>query len=388
MSHFDKITILPEDPIFSLYSAFQNDTRPGKVNLAIGIYQDESGQVPLLQCVHKAEEILFQNAKAKTYLPIDGNPDLIREALLLVFGLIPDNSVSMQVVGGTSGLRIGAELLKSQGFAAIFLPEPSWANHIQIFEHAGLNIFSYPYYDTKNQSVDFSGMRSQVMAMPPDSILLLQVCCHNPTGMDLTIDQWQELEQLIKQRRVFPFFDFAYQGLGRGIKEDAEPVRLFERRRHAMMVSSSFSKNFGLYGERVGLLSILNAGNAGKIASHTKVIIRSSYSNPPRHGASLVAAILQNPDLRKIWEEELFGMRQRLSEMRQGLLKRLKGPDKLVKALSHQQGLFFMSGLDSGQVHRLREEFALYLLEDGRLNIAGLNRGNLDRVARALDAIL
>ncbi|MCE5317036.1 MAG: aspartate/tyrosine/aromatic aminotransferase [Parachlamydia sp.] len=388
MPSFDKITLLPEDPIFSLYSTFQNDPRPHKVNLAIGIYQDESGRVPLLECVRQAEEAIVKSAQPKSYLPIDGHPEMIRETLELVYGSIPDNTVSMQVLGGTSGLRVGAEFLKSQGLTTIFLPEPSWPNHIQIFEHAGLSIAFYPYYDAVSQSLDFSGLRASVLTMPPDSILLLQVCCHNPTGMDLTLSQWQELEGLIKQKRLFPFFDFAYQGFGKGIEEDAEPVRLFARQGHPMMVSSSFSKNFGLYGERVGLLSIVNAGNIHKIASHMKVLIRSSYSNPPRHGASLVAEVLKTPELKKMWAREVLGMRQRLSDMRQGLLTRLKGKDRLLNALSQQQGLFFLSGLDSGKVRRLRDDFALYLLENGRLNIAGLNPGDLDRVAKALDSVL
>lgn len=384
MSFFDKITLLPEDPIFSLYASFQKDPRHHKVNLAIGIYQDENGQVPLLECVRQAEMILNKNPQPKAYLPIDGNSDLIGEALSLVYGQIPENAVAMQVLGGTGGLRIGAEFLKSQGFTTIFLPEPSWPNHIQIFEHAGLNISYYPYYAC--QSLDFSGMRDCVRAMPPNSIVLLQVCCHNPTGMDLSMSQWQELEKIIKERRLFPFFDFAYQGLGKGIEEDAEPVRLFERQEHAMMVSSSFSKNFCLYGERVGLLSIVNAGDAHKVASHAKVLIRSSYSNPPRHGANLAAIVLQTPELKKIWEQEVLGMRQRLSNMREGLLNRLTG--SIINALRKQQGLFFMSGLGIGQVRRLREEFAVYLLEDGRLNIAGLNPDNLDRVADAFKAVL
>lgn len=373
MHLFERIVPLPEDPIFGLYAAFQADPRPEKINLAIGIYMDDQGKVPFLECVRRAEMRVVESGKAKAYLPIDGLPVLLKETEALIYGSSDAPRLTVQTVGGTGALSIGAEFLKAQGMQRLYLPDPSWSNHRQIFERAGLQVASYPYYN--QQRLDFEGMCAFLSQLAAKSILLLQVCCHNPTGIDLSLSQWQELGELIQKKQFFPFFDFAYQGFATGLVEDAAPIRLFAERGHPFMVSSSFSKNLGLYGERVGLLSLVHAPKS--LLSHIKLLIRSSYSNPPLHGACIAATILQSVELKKLWESELTAMRQRLIAMRRKLGKKLKR-----EVLG--SGLFCMFGLTPSQVQKLREEKGVYLLENGRLNLAGLTDQNLDFVAHAL----
>ena len=377
MSFFEAISSLPDDPIFGLFAAFQADPRPEKINLAIGIYQDGEGKVPLLASVRKAEEEVLALREPKVYLPIDGSSDFLKATLKLIFGSLPDSCTAVQSIGGTGGLSVGAQFLQSQGFQALFLPEPSWSNHKQIFGRAGLKVASYSYYDPVEQKLDFAGICRSIRSMPTGSILLLHCCCHNPTGIDPSQTEWQEIETLVRKQRLLPFFDVAYQGFGAGIEADVWPIRYFAEKEHEILVSCSFSKNFSLYGERVGLLAILSSQK--KIASHLKPIIRSTYSNPPHHGARLIAHILQNPSLKQLWEEELGQMRERLAAMRRELLRGLQR-----KPSEQQRGLFYMSGLSNEMVKRLREEKAVYLLDNGRLNLAGLNPANLPFVTQAL----
>lgn len=377
MSFFNTIQPLPEDSVFGPYAAFQADPRAEKVNLAVGIFMNEEGQVPLLKSVERAEAHVLKLNKPKSYLPIEGDPAFIQEALHLVYGPSLPPVLAVQALGGTGGLRLGAEFLKAQGVSSISLPNPSWANHVQIFSRAHFQISHYPYYEAKK-------CQFALQNLPAQSLVLFHVCCHNPTGIDPTFEEWKEMAHIVKAAKLLPFFDFAYQGFAEGISQDAAPLHLFIEEEIPFIVSSSFSKNFALYGERVGLLSFVHFPPA--TLTHLKALIRAQYSNPPLHGAQIVTSILQSEPLRTLWMEDLSAMRERLIKMRQGLLQILQ--DKGFESLKRQRGLFFMTGLNRDQIHQLREKNALYLLENGRLSLSGLNEKNLRRVAEALLSVL
>lgn len=394
MAFFDMIELLPEDPIFGLAALFKADTHKNKINLGIGVYQDAEGKPCILNVVREAELALSKQSPNKGYLPIEGDSDYLAEALKLVYGV---NSkvleaglvTAAQSVGGSSALRIGGDFLAQEISRAIFISDPSWSNHKGIFSRTGMKIEYYKYYDQANHRVDFAGLCASVKLMPPASVILLQPCCHNPSGMDLSFEQWQILSDLIKKQQIFPFFDFAYQGFGSGIEEDARPIRYFVDQGHELMVAQSFSKNFGLYGERVGVISFVTQRKeiAEKILSKIKLIIRESYSNPPLHGAKIVAAILKSPAFKAEWIEEVRNMRDRVNEMRQRMTAELinKASHQDFSFLSRQKGMFSFSGLNKEQVMRLREERGVYMISNGRINVAGLNPGNLNY---AIDSIL
>ncbi len=397
MSFFNTIPQIPEDPILSLPIAFAADPRAQKVNLGIGAYQTDEGHPLVLKSVQKAEQYILRQHLDKEYLPIEGDPTFIRCALSLLFGehssvLQAKSLFAAQSVGGSSALRVLAEFFAKFVSKNIFISHPSWSNHKQIFERAGLTINSYPYFDQKTKALDHEGMCVAIQNMPPGSLILLHGCCHNPTGMDPTFEQWQILSALIKKQRIIPLFDLAYQGFGRGIEEDAQAVRYFAEEGHEMGIAYSFSKNFGLYAERVGFLTLIcdQAALVPNISCQTKYLIRSNYSNPPIHGARIVSTILQFPELTVEWKTELNQMRQHIQEMRRALVEALlaASPKHDFSYLQQQVGLFSFSGLSPEQVQRLRQEKAIYMLSNGRINIAGLNTRNLPYVVEAILSVL
>lgn len=391
MPFFDMVELLPEDPILGLAALFQADNHPKKVNLGIGAYQDSEGNPYVLNVVKEAEAVIISRYPNKGYLPIDGDPLFLKEAVKLAYGssLETHRIAAAQAVGGSSALRIGGDFLAQEISRTIFLSDPSWSNHQGIFTRAGFKIEYYKYYDQTNHRIDFAGLCASIKLMPPASVILLQPCCHNPSGMDLTFDQWQILSDLIKKQRVFPFFDFAYQGFGEGIEQDARPIRYFIEQGHELAVAQSFSKNLGLYGERVGVISFAapNEEVAKKILSRMKLIIRESYSNPPMHGAKIASIILNDENLKTQWIHEVQNMRDRIKAMRESLTAELikKAHHQDFSFLSKQQGMFSFSGLDKNQVMRLRDERGVYMVANGRINVAGLNPNNLDYV---IDSIL
>lgn len=394
MPFFDTLTQFPEDPIFSLPILFAADPRPNKVNLGIGTYRDTEGKPYMLASVKKAESIILQKERNKEYLPIDGDPSFLKATGKLIYGpelfqQLEERMFSAQSLGGTSALRMGAEFLSQEISKNVFLPKPTWPNHKSIFTNAGMKVQNYRYYDDTQHRVDFAGMCSDIAEMPPGSTIIFHACCHNPTGMDPTIEQWQILSDLIKKQKIIPFFDSPYQGFKDSLDADARPIRYFAEQGHEMLVATSFSKNFSLYNERVGVLNVItNSSDAArKTGSQIKFLIRSSFSNPPKHGAAIITEILSDEALKKEWLIELGNMRDRLKEMRHTLIAGLqsKGGKKDWSFLNNQNGFFSFSGLNDGEVHRLIKDYGIYLLSNGRINVAGLNGHNVDYV---IDAIL
>lgn len=397
MPFFNDIPQLPDDPILGLPIAFAADPRPNKINLGIGVYKTAEGHPLVLSSVKKAESLILQKHLNKEYLPIEGDPEFLRCALLLLFG--SDSSLwqtnhffAAQSVGGASALRVGGEFLAKLVSKTIFLSQPSWSNHKQIFERAGLNVGSYPYFDPQTHRFDDQGMYHALKNMPPSSIVLLHGCCHNPTGIDPSFDQWKELSYLMKKHHLIPFFDMAYQGLGHDLDQDAEAVRYFVNEGHEMLVAYSFSKNLGLYGERVGFLTIIcsQIEKIPKIGSQIKSLIRGNYSNPPLHGARIVSTILKSHELTLEWKTELMNMCERVKEMRKALIAALlvKGQDRNFAYMHQQNGLFSFFGLTPEQVQHLRKEWAIYIPNNGRINIAGLNMQNVSYVAESLLSVM
>lgn len=393
MPIFNDIPQLPEDPILGLPIAFAADPRPNKINLGIGAYQTTEGNSLVLNSVKKAENLLLQKNLNKDYLPIEGDADFLHYALQLLLG--QDSPLwqnhqffAAQSVGGASALRIGGEFLAKLVSKTIFLSQPSWSNHKQIFERAGLNVGSYPYLHPQTCLLDAQGIYRAIQNMPPKSVILLHGCCHNPTGLDPTFEQWKELSSLIKKHQLIPFFDVAYQGFGEDLDQDAQAVRYFVQEGHEMLIAYSFSKNFGLYGERVGFLTVIcsQADRVPKIGSQIKSLIRANYSNPPLHGARIVSKILKSPELTLEWKTELMNMRERVQNMRKALIAALlvKGQNHNFSYLQQQNGLFAFLGLTLEQVQYLLHEKAIYLPSNGRINLAGLNTHNVSYVAEAL----
>ncbi|MDW8468634.1 MAG: amino acid aminotransferase [Burkholderiales bacterium] len=388
----------PHDPILGVTEAFVADPNPNKVNLGVGVYYDEDGKVPLLECVRIAEQQRVASATPRAYLPIDGLPAYDRAVQRLVFGedsapLREGRIVTVQSLGGTGGLRIGADLLRrAEPEATVLISEPSWENHRALFEAAGFRVQSYPYYEPATHGVDFDGMRRALEAAPPGTVVVLHACCHNPTGVDLEPAQWRQVLDLVRARALVPFLDLAYQGFGDGIEPDAYAPRLFASQMQPVFVSSSFSKSFSLYGERVGALSVVaaSADEAARVLSQLKRIVRTNYSNPPGHGGDIVARVLGSPELRALWERELAGMRERIKAMRRALVEgihaRVRGAD--FSFVLKQRGMFSYSGLTKAQVQRLREEFSIYAIDTGRICVAALNRRNIDYVADAIARVI
>ncbi len=376
----------PEDPIFGLNTAFRNDPRPNKVNLGVGAYRTSEGNPYILPSVREAEHLVWEKKLNKEYLPIDGDPDFCCFAAGLVLGTTHKVPLyAAQTLGGTGALRIGGEYLAMNGPKTIFLPNPTWPNHKGVFTRAGLKVETYPYFDKARHIIDFDGFCVSLSSMPSGSIVLLHACCHNPTGTDLTSEQWHQVSELIRRHSLIPFFDFAYQGFGEGIEADAQAIRYFTQQGIECLVAYSFAKNFGLYSERVGLLLVVTKDQsaADLVGRQIKTVIRTNYSNPASHGARIVSTILQSYALKQQWELELASMRQRVGDMRIALVEGVKADPMLL----NQRGLFTFGLLDSEQVGYLRDQFAIYLPDDGRINVAGLNASNLNYVVEAIMAL-
>lgn len=397
MPFFNDVPLLPDDPILSLPIAYAADTRTNKINLGVGSYKTADGHPNVLASVRKAEAILMQKNLNKEYLPIEGDSEFLKSSLSLLFGqdspfLQSGNFFAAQTVGGASALRVGGEFLAKLVSKTIFLSQPSWSNHKQIFERSGLNVGSYPYFNPQTGLIDFDGMCEAIKNMPPGSVILLHGCCHNPTGIDPTEVQWNILSELIKKQQLIPFFDVAYQGFGHDLEEDVRAVRTFAAQGHEMLVAYSFSKNFGLYGERVGFLTVVssNPDCVPHIGSQIKILIRGNYSNPPLHGARIVAVILKSRELTSEWKTELMNMSERVREMRKALIAALhvQGQSHNFEFMNKQIGLFSFTGLSPPQVQQLRIEKALYMPINGRINIAGLNSQNVSYVADALLSVM
>ncbi len=397
-SLFSAVEMAPKDPILGLTETFLADTRAEKVNLGVGVYYDDNGKLPLLRAVKKAEEARIAKGLPRGYQPIDGPAAYNKAVQALLFGadspeVISGRVVTLDTLGGTGGLKVGADYLKRLlPGSAVAISDPTWENHRGVFEGAGFTVNAYTYYDPKTHGLDFGGMVTSLKGMPDRSIVLLHACCHNPTGVDLNPQQWEEVVALCKSKQFVPFLDLAYQGFGDGIAQDATAVLLFAKSGMPFLVSSSFSKSFSLYGERVGALSVVTANKeeAVKVLSQVKRVVRTNYSNPPTHGGAIVTDVLTTPELRTLWEEELAEMRDRIRKMRLAFVDKLKALNvkQDFSFVARQRGMFSFSGLNPQQVDRLREEFAIYAISSGRICVAALNTGNIDRVVKAVAAVL
>ncbi|MQT32153.1 amino acid aminotransferase [Pseudomonas helleri] len=398
MSLFSAVEMAPRDPILGLNEAFNADTRTDKVNLGVGVYCNEEGRIPLLRAVIEAETIRAAEHASRGYLPIDGIQAYDQAVQKLLFGadsalLAAGRVITTQSVGGTGALKIGADFLKQlQPDAVVAISDPSWENHRALFEAAGFAVQNYRYYDAASHDVNRAGMLEDLNALPTGSIVVLHACCHNPTGVDLTPADWLNVLEVVKAKGLIPFLDMAYQGFGDGIAEDAAAVRLFAESGLSFFVSSSFSKSFSIYGERVGALSIVTQSKdeSARVLSQVKRVIRTNYSNPPTHGASIVAAVLNSPDLRAKWEAELAEMRERISGMRRQMVELLakKAPGHDFSFVARQRGMFSYSGLTAEQVGRLRTEFGIYALDTGRICVATLNQRNIEGVTDAIVKVI
>ena len=396
MSLFASVELAPRDPILGLNEQFNADPNPAKVNLGVGVYYDENGKLPLLKCVAAAEHQMLEAPKARGYLPIDGIAAYDKAVQGLVFGEAATASgriATVQGLGGTGGLKVGADFLKRLSpNAQVLISDPSWENHRALFTNAGFTVGSYPYYDATKRGIAIDGLLGALNGAAAGTIVVLHACCHNPTGYDLAPAQWEQVIAAVKARGLVPFLDMAYQGFGQGITEDGAVVQQFLASGLDFFVSTSFSKSFSLYGERVGALSVVCATKeeASRVLSQLKIVIRTNYSNPPTHGASVVATVLTTPALRAQWEEELAGMRQRIKAMRVALVEKLQaaGVKGDLSYITTQQGMFSYSGLNAAQMQRLRGEFGIYGVDSGRICVAALNQHNLDAVAKAIAAVI
>jgi aromatic-amino-acid transaminase len=394
MSLFSAVELAPRDPILGMTEQFNADPNPAKVNLGVGVYFDESGKLPILQCVLAAEKQLADAPKPKGYLPIDGIAAYDRAVQELVFGagsqaLRDARVATVQTLGGTGGLKVGADFLQRlQPGASVLISDPSWENHRALFMQAGFEVATYPYYDAATRGIRFDALLQALQAAKAGTVVVLHACCHNPTGCDLSAAQWAQVVQAVKSRQLVAFLDMAYQGFGDGIVEDGAAVQQFLAAGVDFLVATSFSKSFSLYGERVGALSVVCASQdeAARVLSRLKVLIRGNYSNPPTHGAQVVTLVLTTPALRRMWEDELAGMRQRIQHMREALVQRLAaaGVAQDMSFILRQKGMFSYSGLSAAQMQRLRAEFGVYGIDSGRICVAALNERNLGPVAAAM----
>jgi aromatic-amino-acid transaminase len=395
---FTAVEMAPRDPILGLNEQFAADTNPNKVNLGVGVYYDDNGKLPLLQCVQAAEQNMMKAPTARGYLPIDGIAAYDNAVKVLVFGADSEPVTSgrvatIQAIGGTGGLKVGADFLKKLNPAAkVLISDPSWENHRALFTNAGFEVESYPYYDAAKRGIDFDGMLAALNAAPAGTVVVLHACCHNPTGYDITPAQWDQVVAAVKAKGLVPFLDMAYQGFGYGLQEDGAAVAKFVAAGLTFFVSTSFSKSFSLYGERVGALSVLceNKEEAARVLSQLKIAIRTNYSNPPTHGGAVVAAVLGNPELRALWEKELGEMRVRIKAMRQKLVDGLKaaGVKEDMSFITTQIGMFSYSGLTKDQMVRLRNEFGVYGTDTGRMCVAALNSKNIDHVCASIAKVV
>lgn len=398
MSLFTAVEMAPRDPILGLNEQFNADSNPNKVNLGVGVYFDDNGKLPLLECVQAAEKAMMEKPTARGYLPIDGIAAYDNGVKALVFGAESDvvksgRVATVQAIGGTGGLKIGADFLKKLNpNAKVLISNPSWENHKAILTNAGFEVGTYAYYDAATRSIDFAGMLADLNAAAAGTVVVLHACCHNPTGYDITAAQWDEVIAVVKAKGLVAFLDMAYQGFGHGIAEDGAVIGKFVAAGLNIFVSTSFSKSFSLYGERVGALSVVASDKeeAARVLSQLKIVIRTNYSNPPTHGGAVVAAVLNNPELHALWEKELGEMRVRIKAMRQKLVDGLKaaGVTQDMSFITTQIGMFSYSGLSKDQMVRLRSEFGVYGTDTGRMCVAALNSKNIDYVCKAIAAVI
>ncbi|MDP2808629.1 MAG: amino acid aminotransferase [Rhodocyclaceae bacterium] len=398
LSLFAAVEMAPRDPILGLTEAFNADSNPKKINLGVGVYYSDEGKIPLLAAVRSAEKARIETLPARGYQPIEGLAAYNQAVQRLMFGkdsqlLADGRAVTIEALGGTGALKVGADWLRRLlPDAKVYLSDPSWENHRALFESAGFEVENYAYYDAATRGVDFDGMKARLSALPARSIVVLHACCHNPTGADLTSGQWQEIVDTVRDRDLVAFIDMAYQGFADGIKEDAVALDLFAASNLQFLVSSSFSKSFSLYGERVGALTLVTASKeeSARVLSQVKRVIRTNYSNPPTHGGAIVAAVLSSPELRSQWEDELAGMRDRIRTMRTGLVEKLKmrGVAQDFSFVARQRGMFSYTGLTAAQVERMKGEFGIYAVSTGRICLAALNSRNIDYVADAMATVL
>jgi aromatic-amino-acid transaminase len=395
---FASVEMAPRDPILGLNEQFNADPNQNKVNLGVGVYFDDQGRLPVLGCVAAAQAQLMSAPKAKNYLPIDGIATYDKAVQALVFGADSEAVTSgrvatAQALGGTGGLKVGADFLRrTQPVAQALISDPSWENHRALFAQAGFTVATYPYYDAATRAVRFEAMLQALKAAAPGTVVVLHACCHNPTGCDLSAAQWEQVAQACDAGGLVPFLDMAYQGFGEGLAEDGAAVQCFLAGGRPFFVSTSFSKSFSLYGERVGALSVVcgSKEEAGRVLSQLKIVIRANYSTPPTFGAELVGTVLTTPALRAQWETELGAMRERIRAMRSALVERLIAHDVPgpLDYITRQKGMFSYSGLSTAQMQRLRGDFGVYGLDSGRICVAAINSRNVDAVARALAQVM
>ena len=395
---FARVELVPKDPILGVTEAFVADKNPKKVNLGVGVYNDDSGKLPLLACVKAAEEEIAKALAPRGYLPIDGLAAYDNAVRDLVFGADSEivkssRAVTVQGLGGTGGLKIGADFLKRiNPDAEVWISDPSWENHRALFEGAGFVVKTYPYYDAANKDVNFAAMLAALQGAKAGTIVVLHACCHNPTGYDINAAQWSQVIEVVRARDLIPFLDIAYQGFAESIEADGAAVRAFAATPGPLLVSSSFSKSFSLYGERVGALSAVgsNPEESARLLSQLKRIVRTNYSNPPTHGGKIVVTVLGNPALRKLWEDELKEMRERIKAMRVKLVESIEArvPGANFQFIIRQRGMFSYSGLTREQVLRLRDEYSIYAIESGRICVAAINTKNIDYIADAIATVI
>lgn len=394
---FERLEAAPPDPILGLTAAFKEDTNPDKLNLGVGVYCDGNGITPVLTSVLEAERRVVDRGESKTYLPIDGSPEYGRAVRQLLFGAADPGgtgaAVTAQAPGGTGALRVAGDFLhRLYPDARLWLSDPTWANHPKIFEAAGLGTSEYAYFDAATNSLSFDAMLASIARIPAGDAILIHGCCHNPTGVDPSPEQWRILGQALTRSGIIPLVDFAYQGLGDGLDEDAAGLRILAESVPEILVASSFSKNFGLYKERVGALTVqaADADTAAVVQSHLKVCIRTNFSNPPAHGAAIVTEVLADAALRDEWEGEVAAMRERINGMRRTFVAKLaeRGVARDFSFIADQRGMFSFSGLNPDQVARLRSEYAIYIVGSGRINVAGITDRSVDRLCDAIAAVL
>ncbi len=391
MSVLDQLTPAPADPILGMTDKFNRDTNPAKVNLGVGVYLDKEGRLPLPQSVARAEKILADRMEPRGYLPIDGLAAYIREVQKMIFEATDDRIVTVQTLSGTGALKTGADLLATiLDTPRLLIPDPSWENHRALFSRAGFDVSTYRYYDAEAHGIDVDGLLTDLSQATANTVVIFHACCHNPTGYDLDRETWTKVADLCAERSLIPFIDMAYQGFSSSLNEDSWVPRLFASRCHDVFVASSFSKNMGLYGERIGSLSVVcrDSTQASTVRSRLKTIIRTTYSNPPTHGAKIVTTVLTDPSLRADWEEELNQMRLRMTSMRSSLVDALHSHGiEDMDFITAQVGMFSYCGLSAEQMKRLREEFSIYGLDSGRICMAGLNDSTVEQVAEAIASI-
>lgn len=395
---FEKVAAAPADPILGLTEEFKKDSRKEKINLGVGIYKDENGSTPVLKTVKKAEAKLLETETTKSYLTIDGTAEYALVVQKLLFGadseiISTQRAKTAQAPGGTGALRLAGEFIKRHlGNVKIWISNPTWANHQGVFKAAGLEIAQYTYYNAESKEKDFAAMLTDLENASPGDIVLLHGCCHNPTGIDPTAEEWETLAKLVAEKQLLPLFDFAYQGFAKGVEEDAEGLRIFARHNRELLIASSFSKNFGLYSERVGAFTLVAESQeiAVQAFSQVKAIIRSVYSNPPAHGSAVVTTILNSPELYQEWLNEVADMRNRIQEMRTLFVETLKeyGVQQDFSFISRQNGMFSFSGLNKNQVEKLKTDFGIYIVGSGRISVAGMTKANMQPLCKAMAAVL